>query len=48
MSSSVFCDKILVLDGGNVKAYDSHKNLMKDTSSLYYKLFMAQANNYKS
>lgn len=46
MSSSVFCDKILVLNGGKVEAYDSHKNLMKDENSLYYKLFNAQAVNY--
>lgn len=47
MSSSVFCDKILIIDGGNVSDYDSHANLMKKTDGLYYKLFMAQAENYK-
>lgn len=46
LSSSVFCDKILVLDGGKVKNFDSHENLMKDTESLYYKLFTTQAKNY--
>lgn len=47
MSSSVFCDKILIIDGGTVADYDTHDNLMKKTDSLYYKLFMSQAENYK-
>lgn len=46
MSSSVFCDKILIIDGGSVSDFDTHENLMKKTESLYYKLFMAQAKNY--
>ena len=46
MSSSVFCDKILIIDGGSVSDYDTHENLMAKTDSLYYKLFMAQAENY--
>lgn len=46
LSSSVFCDKILVLDAGKVKSFDSHENLMKDKDSLYYKLFTTQAKNY--
>lgn len=47
MSSSVFCDKILIIDGGEVSDYDTHANLMKKTDGLYYKLFMSQAENYK-
>ncbi|MGN0312103.1 MAG: ABC transporter ATP-binding protein [Lachnospiraceae bacterium] len=47
MSSSVFCDKILIIDGGKVADFDTHANLMKKTDSLYYKLFMSQAENYK-
>lgn len=47
MSSSVFCDRILIIDGGTVADYDTHENLMKKTESLYYKLFMSQAENYK-
>lgn len=47
MSSSVFCDRILVLDGGKIIDFDSHANLMKKTDSLYYQLFMAQAKNYQ-
>lgn len=47
MSSSVFCDKILVLNDGRIEAFGSHHDLMKRTDSLYYKLFMAQAVNYR-
>ncbi len=46
MSSSMFCDKILVLNNGKVEAFAPHKELMKDTDSLYYKLFTTQALNY--
>lgn len=47
MSSSVFCDKILIIDGGTVADFDTHENLMKKTENLYYKLFMSQAENYR-
>lgn len=47
MSSSVFCDKVLILDSGSVSDFDNHKNLMKKKNSLYYKLFDSQAKNYK-
>lgn len=47
MSSSVFCDRILVLDGGSVSDFDSHENLMRKGESLYCKLFKAQAENYR-
>jgi len=47
MSSSVFCDRILILDGGTVADFDTHENLMEKTDSLYYKLFQSQAENYK-
>lgn len=47
MSSSVFCDRILVLDGGRIADFDSHENLMKKGESLYCKLFQAQAENYQ-
>ncbi|MBE5950064.1 MAG: ABC transporter ATP-binding protein [Lachnospiraceae bacterium] len=47
MSSSVFCDRILIIDGGTVADFDTHENLMKKTESLYYKLFQSQAENYK-
>ncbi len=47
MSSSVFCDRILIIDGGRVADFDTHENLMKKTDSLYYKLFQSQAENYQ-
>jgi ABC-type multidrug transport system fused ATPase/permease subunit len=48
MSSSVFCDKILIIDQGRVVDFDSHRNLMQKKEGLYYQLFMAQAVNYQS
>lgn len=45
MSSSLFCDKILLLDGGKIQAFDSHNNLMK-RNNIYKKLFLAQAENF--
>lgn len=45
MSSSLFCDKILVLDDGKIRAFDSHKNLMKE-DNIYKRLFLAQAENF--
>ena len=47
MSSSVFCDKILVIDNGEVSDFDTHNSLMKKTDKLYYKLFSAQSAHYK-
>jgi ABC-type multidrug transport system fused ATPase/permease subunit len=47
MSSSVFCDRILVIEGGKIKDYDTHANLMKKHDSLYYQLFNSQAKNYQ-
>ena len=47
MSSSVFCDRVLILDGGRVADFDTHANLMKKQGSLYYRMFSAQAENYR-
>jgi len=47
MSSSVFCDRILVLNKGRIEDFDTHKNLMEKKESMYYKLFNAQAVNYR-
>lgn len=47
MSSSVFCDKILVLNGGVITDFDSHKKLMEKEEGMYYKLFQSQAVNYQ-
>ena len=46
MSSSVFCDKILVMDAGRVADFAEHEELMKKEGSLYRRLFEAQAQNY--
>jgi ATP-binding cassette subfamily B protein len=46
MSSSIFCDKILLLQDGKIAAFDSHENLMKG-HNLYRELFEAQASNYR-
>ena len=46
MSSSILCDKILVLDEGKVVDFNNHKELIKNEDGLYYRLFMAQAENY--
>lgn len=45
MSSSTFSDKVLLLDGGKIVGFDSHKNLMKE-HNLYRDLFETQAKNY--
>jgi len=47
MSSSVFCDRILVINNGRIEAYDTHKNLMENKDGLYYRLFNSQAVNYR-
>ena len=46
MSSSRFTDKILVLDEGKIKAFDSHQNLMK-TDNIYSRLYKSQAQYYQ-
>lgn len=46
MSSSVFCDKVLVINQGVVEDFAKHQELMKKTKSLYYELFTTQAKNY--
>ena len=47
MSSSTFCDRILVLQDGRVAAYDTHEHLLQDTEGLYAQLFLSQAANYR-
>lgn len=47
MSSSVFCDKVLILDSGRVSDFAPHEQLMEKEDSLYYEMFMAQAVNYQ-
>lgn len=45
MASSIFSDKILLLDDGKIVGFDSHKNLMSE-HNLYRDLFETQAKNY--
>ncbi|NMA05941.1 MAG: ABC transporter ATP-binding protein [Acholeplasmataceae bacterium] len=45
MSSCKFCDKIIVLDKGEIIETGSHKELMKNKGK-YYELFSAQAKYY--
>lgn len=46
MSSSLFCDRILLLQDGRIAAFDSHENLMKG-HNLYRTLFETQAAHYR-
>ena len=46
LASAIFCDKILVLDDGKIKDFDTHENLMKK-NSMYSRLFNIQKENYK-
>lgn len=45
MSSSIFSDKILLLNKGKIIGFDNHNNLMKE-HNLYKELFETQAKNY--
>lgn len=47
MSSSVFCDRILVVNNGRIEAFGPHRQLMEDENGLYSRLFASQAENYK-
>ena len=47
MSSSLFCDRILLLEQGCLKAFDSHHKLMQQ-EPIYRELFEAQAAHYRN
>jgi len=47
LSSCVFSDRILVLDGTKIVESGSHKELMGNKEGLYYKMFNSQAEFYK-
>lgn len=47
MSSSIFCNRIIVLSEGCIIDNDSHTNLMKKKSGIYYELFSAQSAYYQ-
>ncbi len=42
----MFCDKVLVIEAGQMKDFTSHEQLMLNKESLYYNLFTTQAKNY--
>lgn len=46
MSSSTFCDRILLLQDGQIAAFDSHANLMRGHNQ-YRELFLAQAEHFR-
>ncbi len=46
MSSSRFCDKVLVLDGGKVADFAHHDELIQNKDSLYSRLFDEQKKYY--
>lgn len=46
LSSCIFSDKILVLDGYNIVETGTHEELMKNKEGLYRKMFMSQAEYY--
>lgn len=45
LSSTKFCDKIIVLDNGKMIEYGTHEELMEN-NGLYHELFSIQANQY--
>ena len=47
MSSTKFCDNIIVLDKGKIIEEGNHDNLMKIDNGVYKELFEAQAKYYK-
>ena len=47
LSSCIFSDRILVLDGSKIVETGSHKELMSNKDGLYYKMFNSQAEFYK-
>ena len=47
LSSSVFCDRVLLIQDGHTVDFDTHANLMKKKDSLYFKMFTTQAKNYQ-
>ena len=46
LSSCIFSDKIMVLDGYNIVEEGTHKELMGNPDGLYYKMFKSQAEYY--
>jgi len=47
MSSTKFCDEIIVIDHGKIVEYGNHDNLLKIKGGLYRKMWDAQAQYYR-
>ncbi len=47
MSSTRFCDEIIVLDKGKIVQRGTHVSLMKEAKGIYYQMFSAQAKYYQ-
>lgn len=47
LSSCIFSDRILVLDGAQIVESGTHKELMNNENGLYKKMFDSQAQYYK-
>ncbi len=47
LSSCIFSDRILVLDGSRIVESGTHNELMSNEDGLYYKMFNSQAEFYK-
>lgn len=48
LSSCIFSDRILVLDGSSIVERGTHEELMKNKDGLYYKMFTSQQNIIKN
>lgn len=46
LASTRFCDKIMVLDGGNIKEYGTHEDLLK-ANGLYKEMYESQKKYYQ-
>lgn len=46
LSSCKFCDKIAVFDGGGIKEYGTHQELMQIENGVYKAMFTTQAKQY--
>lgn len=47
MGSCQFCDRILVLEDGQIVQKGTHEELLREESGLYLKLYSAQAEHYR-
>ncbi len=47
LSSCIFSDRILVIDGTSIKEEGNHNELMQNKDGIYYQMFTKQAEYYK-